>query len=161
MLCLKPLFLKGNGFANTSWDIEYFSMSFITLSMKYLLLGEPLYLLSLYIPKVEMLSRNYKLRWIKTKNKGFFFFSRELPLTWDFPHSSVGKESVCNSGDLGSVPGSGRSLGEGNGNPLQYSCLENPMDRGAWQAKFHGVTRVGHDLVTKSPPPPPSSLIYN
>ena len=45
--------------------------------------------------------------------------------------------------------------GEGNGNPLQYSCLENPMDRGAWQAIVHGVTSVGHDLVIKSPPPPP------
>ena len=46
-------------------------------------------------------------------------------------------------------PGLGRSLGEGNGNPLQYSCLENPMDRGAWQATVHGVARVRHDLVTK------------
>ena len=44
------------------------------------------------------------------------------------------------------------SFGEGNGNPLQYSCLENPMDRGAWQATVHGVTRVRHDLVTKPPP---------
>ena len=46
-----------------------------------------------------------------------------------FPCSSVGKEPACNAGDLGSIPGSGRSLGEGNGNPLQYSCLENPIDR--------------------------------
>ena len=43
--------------------------------------------------------------------------------------------------------------GEGNGNQLQYSCLENPMDRGAWQATVHGVARVGHDLATKPPPP--------
>ena len=49
-----------------------------------------------------------------------------------FPHSSVGKESVYNAGDPGSILGSGRSPGEGNGNPLQYSCLENPMDSGAW-----------------------------
>ena len=68
-----------------------------------------------------------------------------------FPHSSVGKESACNAGDLGSIPGMGRPLGEGNGSPLQYSCLENPMDRGAWQATVHGATRVGHDLVTKPP----------
>ena len=47
----------------------------------------------------------------------------------------------------------GKSPGEGNGNPLQYSCLENPMDRGAWQATIHGVKRVGHDLATKPPPP--------
>ena len=68
-----------------------------------------------------------------------------------FPHNSVGEESACNAGDLGSIPGSGRSPGEGNGNPLQYSCLENPMDRGAWQATVHRVTRVGHNLATKPP----------
>ena len=56
-----------------------------------------------------------------------------------FPHSSVRKEPACNVGDTGSIPGLGRSPGEGNGNPLQYSCLENPMDRGAWQAIVHGV----------------------
>ena len=68
------------------------------------------------------------------------------------PHSSVGKEPACNAGDLGSIPGSRRSPGTGNGNSLQYSCLENPMDRGAWRATVHGVARVGHDLVTKRPP---------
>jgi len=47
----------------------------------------------------------------------------------------------------------GRSSGEGNGNPLQYPCLENPMDREAWQATVHGITRVGHNLATKPPPP--------
>ena len=55
--------------------------------------------------------------------------------------SSDGKESSCNAGDLGSIPRSGRSSGEGNGNPLQYSCLENPMDRGTWQATVHGVAK--------------------
>ena len=63
--------------------------------------------------------------------------------------SSVGKQSACNAGDLGLIPGLGRSPGEGNCNPLQYSCLENPMDRGARQATVHGVPRVGHDLVTQ------------
>ena len=53
-----------------------------------------------------------------------------------------GKASACNPGDPGSIPGSGRSPGEGNGNPLQYSCLENPMEGGAWQATVHRVTRV-------------------
>ena len=57
------------------------------------------------------------------------------------PGGSDGKESACNVGQLGSIPGSGSSLGEGNGNPLQYSYLENPMDRGAWQATVHGVTK--------------------
>ena len=50
-----------------------------------------------------------------------------------FPHSLVGKEPACNAGDLGLIPGLGRSPGEGNGNPLYYSCLENPMDRGVWR----------------------------
>ena len=51
-----------------------------------------------------------------------------------------GKESACNAGDADLIPGSGRSPGRGNGNPLQYSCLENPIDKGAWQATVHGVT---------------------
>ena len=58
-----------------------------------------------------------------------------------FPGGSDGKESGCNAGDLGSIPGSGRSSEEGNGNPLQCSCLENSMDRGAWQAIDHGVAK--------------------
>ena len=62
----------------------------------------------------------------------------------------VGKESACNAGDPGSIPGLGRSPGEGNGNPLQYSYLENPTDRGAWQATVHGIARIGHNLATKS-----------
>ena len=66
-----------------------------------------------------------------------------------FPHSSVSKESACNAGHLGLIPGLGRSPGEGNGNPLQYSCLENSMDSRAWQATVHGVTRIRHDFATK------------
>ena len=57
-----------------------------------------------------------------------------------FPGGSDGKESACSVGDLGLILGSGRSPREGNGTPLQYSCLENPMDGGAWQATVHGVT---------------------
>ena len=53
----------------------------------------------------------------------------------------MGKESACSVGDIGSIPGLGRSLGGGHGNPFQDSCLENPMDRGAWQATVHGVTK--------------------
>ena len=60
------------------------------------------------------------------------------------PGGSDGKESACNAGDLGSTPGSGRSPGEGTGNPLQYSCLENSMDGGAWRATGHGSQRIGH-----------------
>ena len=62
------------------------------------------------------------------------------------PHSSVGKESACNVVDQGSILVSGRSSGEGNDNPLQYSCLENPMDRGVWQVTVHWIARVKHDF---------------
>ena len=68
--------------------------------------------------------------------------------TRGFPGGSEG-----NAEDVGSIPGSGRLSGEGNGNALQYSCLENPMDRGAWQATVHGVARVRHYLATKPLPP--------
>ena len=65
--------------------------------------------------------------------------------SWTLPSDKIGgsdgKGSACNAGDLGLIPGSGRSPGEGNGNPLQYSCLENPMDGGGWQATVHGVTK--------------------
>ena len=70
-----------------------------------------------------------------------------------FPRSSVGKESPCNAGDLGSIPGTGRSSGEGNGHPPQYSCLENPMDGGSLWATVHEVTesdmtwRLNHHII--------------
>ena len=81
-----------------------------------------------------------------------------------FPGGSVVKNLSANVGDTGDpglIPSQlGRSPGEGKGNPLQYSCLGNPMDRGAWWATVHGVARVGHDLETK-PPPPPSKRYYS
>ena len=58
-----------------------------------------------------------------------------------FPCGSAGKEPACNAGNLGSILRLGRSPGEGNGKPLQYSCLESSMDRGAWQAGVHGVAK--------------------
>ena len=76
------------------------------------------------------------IRWIIEKarefQKNIYFIG--------FPGSLDGKASAYNVGDLGLIPGSGRSPGEGNGNPLQYSCLENPMDQGSWWATVHGVT---------------------
>ena len=60
---------------------------------------------------------------------------------WGFPGSSAGKEFACNAGDLGSIPGLGRSLGGGHGTPLQYSCLENSMDTGAWRTTVHEVSK--------------------
>ena len=64
-------------------------------------------------------------------------FYRSMSILGD----SVGKNPLANVGDMGSIPGSGRFPGEGNGNPLQYSCLENPMDRGDWWAKVHDVSK--------------------
>ena len=58
-----------------------------------------------------------------------------------FSQKLLGKESACQAGDVGLIPESGSSPGEGNGNPLQYSCLGKPMDRGAWQATVHGVAK--------------------
>ena len=78
----------------------------------------------------------YVLGWeaVVTSEQRFTLYRR-------LPYSSDDKESACNAGDLGLIPRSGRSPGEGNGNPLQYSCLENPMDRGAWWATVYGVTK--------------------
>ena len=77
-----------------------------------------------------------------------------------FPGGSDSEESAYNVRHLDLIPGLGRSLGKGNGNPLQYSCLENPMDRGVWQATAHGVSRVRFDLVTKPPPPQHMKRIF-
>ena len=65
-----------------------------------------------------------------------------------FPGGASGEESPCNMGDPGLVPGLGRSPGEGNGNPLRDPCLENSMDRGAWQAMVHGITKSWTQLST-------------
>ena len=68
---------------------------------------------------------------------------------WGFPSGSDGKEFACNAGELSSIPGSGVSPGEGNGNPLQYFCLGNPIDRGAWWTLVHGVTKSWTQLSNK------------
>ena len=67
----------------------------------------------------------------------------------DFLGGSVGKESTCNVGDLGLIPWSGRTPGEWHGNPLQYSCMENLMDKGTWRATVHGVAKSRTQRVTK------------
>ena len=68
------------------------------------------------------------------------------PMRWGFPGGSEGKESACNARYRGSIPGSGRSPEQGNVYPLQYSCLENPMDRGTWQAIVHRVAKSRTEL---------------
>ena len=74
-----------------------------------------------------------------------FIFGTTLGVLQGFPSGSEVKASACNEGDLGSIPGLGRSPGEGNGNPLQYSCLENTVDRGAWWVQSTELQTVGHD----------------
>ena len=79
-----------------------------------------------------------------TKKESLAPIYTKAPYRMGLPRWLSGKESACNAGDpgdMGSIPGSGRSPGGGNGNPLQYSCLENPMDRGAWRATVHEVAK--------------------
>ena len=78
----------------------------------------------------ELVAIAFSVLWAKT----YQFF-------WGFPDGSNSQESTCNAGDLGLIPRLGRSPGEGHGNPLQYSCLENPKDRGAWWATVHEVVK--------------------
>ena len=72
---------------------------------------------------------------------------------YTFPGGLTDKESTCNVGDLGLIPGSGKSPGEGNGNPLQYSCLENPMDRAVWKVTVHGAAKSRTRLSDFNSPP--------
>ena len=96
-------------------------------------------------------SREFLIRLSLTARQ-FFYTVRErvrpFQGVYSFPGGSEGKESACNAGDLSSIPGSGRSLREGNGNPFQNSCLENSMDRGAWWATSMGSQRVRHNWAT-------------
>ena len=88
----------------------------------------------------------------KEGDQGQILHTKQQRKKRSFSGESDGKEYACSAGALGSIPGSERSPEEGNGNPLQHSCLGNPMDRGVWWATVHGAT-VRHDLVL--PPPPP------
>ena len=84
--------------------------------------------------QIEILKSYYK-------SEGWIIVMYIIVCEMGFPGGSDGKESACSAGDLGSISGLGRSPVEGNDNPLQYSCLENPMDRGAWQATVHGIAK--------------------
>ena len=79
----------------------------------------------------------FPIEWKLAQARNYIFATCSV----GFPGGSDGKESACIVGDLGSVPGSGRSPGEGNGYPIQYSCLENSKDRGAWQATVHEIAK--------------------
>jgi len=92
------------------------------------------------------------LRWTK-KGRKELWSSSYIYTYMGFPGGSAGRNLPVSAGDMGSIPRLGRSLGKGNGNPLQYSCLGSPMDRGAWQATVHEVSGVEHNLATKPPSP--------
>ena len=77
------------------------------------------------------------ISFMEPREKRIFLLLRPI----SFPGGSDGKESACNAGDMGLIPWSGRSPGEGNGNPIQYSCLENPMDGRVWQATVNGIVK--------------------
>ena len=97
-----------------------------------------------FLPQIRRKDTHSGLTQLHSRAEGLHL---EMPLSKeDFPGGSDGKTSVYNVRDLGSIPGLGRFRGEGNGNPLQYSCLENPMDGGAWcRLLFTGLQRVRHD----------------
>ena len=120
---------KARSKTQTPW--EYFSLqmdwrSLLSQEQRGFLFAYFLHGSSLKFVKLNSLSRKWP------------FVFRKLTL---FPGSSAGKGSACNAGDLGSIPGSGRSAGEGIGYPLQCSCLENPLDRGAWRVTVHAVAK--------------------
>ena len=123
--------------------------------------GTTLYPMELWHPGTEAPRYQRQAPSILPQATGFYFpdcFSPHCRPDPDalpgFPGGTNGKEPDCQCRrhrDKVSIPGLGRSPGGGYSNPLQYSCLENPLDRRAWQATVYGVTRVGHDLATKSP----------
>ena len=96
------------------------------------------------------------LKWSDLTIGHFWYSNNDM----GFPGGSDSRESACNAGDLGSIPGLGRSPGEGNGNPLQYSCLENSIDRGAWWATVHGVTEQWYGLIPFSQQPVKLALLH-
>ena len=91
----------------------------------------------LILPKSTVNTRNFRIM----SKKPITEYPSRFNLSLGFLGGSDGKESACNAGDPSLIPGSGRPPGGGHGNPLQYSCLENPMDRGAWQAAVPGVVK--------------------
>ena len=93
----------------------------------------------IFLPSGLTFSIKWEIKSSTENEKGKF--GKGLDTNGGFPGSSDDKESALSAADLGSVLELGRSPGEGHGTPLQYSCLENPMDRGAWWATVHGVTK--------------------
>ena len=129
---------RPSALALSTLDRTSFTALFNPLSKEWII-GHPL-LYPLVSPLLEVSCSLMAWIIISTQNTSKCKYSAFLSKR-DFPGGSDGKASAYNAGELGSSPGSGRSPGEENGNPFQYSCLENPMDGGAWQTTVHGVTK--------------------
>ena len=122
-----------------------YTVTYWIFPTRFLLFAFPVYVLTLNIHKMCLTICFTWFMYISILLEFWVFFF-PLPMLYletriNFPHSSLDKESACSVGDLGLIPGLGRSPRKGNGNPLQYSCLENSMDRGAWWATVHGVAK--------------------
>ena len=107
----------------------------------------------------RFISKHPEINWILTEygnNQKTFLecYLLNIMLMKGFPDGLVHKESACNTGQLGLIPGTGRSPREGNDNPLPYSCLDNSMERRVWQSTIHGISRIGQELATKPLPSP-------
>ena len=141
---------KGKGNANTSFVPTFSSIIHCYISTKLVLLETHVSpstskCICMKVPSTSILGRMVR----KCLLSNYEWFSVPVFIVRGFSGGSVGKESTCNAGDLGLISGFGRSPREGNGSPLKYSCLRNPINRGAWWAKFHGLPIVGCNLVTK------------
>ena len=150
MDCSTPGFLL----STISWSLFKLIPFESVMSSNHLILCRPLLLPPSIFPQIKIFSTksDFHIMWPKYWSFSFSISPSNAYLgltsfTMGFPGGSDGKASACDAGDLGLIPGSGRSPGEGNGNPLKnsHSCLGNPMDRGAWRAIVHGVARVGHN----------------
>ena len=136
-----------------SWILLKLMSIELVMPSNHLILCHPLLLPSVF-PSIRVFSNVSVLCIMWPKFWSFNYsispsneYSGLISFKMGFHGSSTGKESTCNAGDPSSIPGLGRSPGEGNSYPLQYSCLENSMDRGAWQVTIHGIT-IRHDWVT-------------
>ena len=126
---IRKVFLRIGILSKSLWQIQVFQNSDFHFNARIL-------------PLANKQHQLFFFRW----HRSFLFqkmsIKQQSKQPWGFPGGSDSKESACKAGDGGSVPGAGRSPGDGNGYPLQYSCLENSMDRGAWWATVHGVAEL-------------------
>ena len=145
-VCSQVTFAKWMHLCNQHWGWERARLSPKTTrgSPATFSYSSRIWWLSLPVPAFSRMSCKWGQS-VWTRWSGFFYAASRVwapsRLQWGFPGGSDGKASACSAGDPGSTPGSGRSPGEGNSNPLQYSRLKNSMDRGAWWATAHGVAK--------------------